>query len=207
MKKGFIITISKKGISLTEKAKYIKSICATKGTVIKFNNAIGFKPVSCYSEHPAMLTPDSYTPPMYLIFKDMIMRNSNDEILEFFIPFGYQEFNEWSYCQGKMAEKFSIFLKKVYPELTISLTVGYEPEATAFEQIQSLFFINSALAGKYNVFSEISCERLLTDKEINEICDLIFKGTGHKVNLDQFFCEICKSYNENAPYHILIEEA
>lgn len=213
MKKGFLITLSKTGITNKERAAYLNSL---EKTIVKFNNELGFKPVSLYRENPHISSrvPKDFVPPMSMIFKKFIVEYQDNKIASYFIPFGFQncdKFNKrFSYQQGRMAIKFAEFLKKVYSDINVDIKVSFEPKYDIDRQIMTMFITDAIYQSfEYDglkVFGEVSSERMLNSNEVIRILKMVKDMTGRIVEIDQFECETCRSQDPEAPYHILMEE-
>lgn len=202
-------------VSHNERKAYLKSFYGStserkKGSIQKFCNAIGFKPVmdDYMSDYPIIHTavvesPDTYTTPEMLLYKSIWVDLSKNGIVKFVVPMGKEEHpdSHYSYTHEELCKQFVKFMKKIYPTVNIEMTY-----ISSFRYTVKTFVLNyfyQSMNFKDDIYTvECSSHRLLTDKEMEQIYKDMDGATEYKWHIEQFYCETCKSYHTHAPYHI-----
>lgn len=210
-------------LSLTCKRKYIDSLYGGDATyneskrnigfMQKFSNAIGYKPVSLvfdnYNSARSLATPnpEGYKTPSDLIFESLRTPPFSPVVVDFYIPNVTMEHTnkDYSYDGAGIANGWSSFLKKVFPELLVSSeVVDALPEQTLAEFALEYFYRSIGYSCNYTI--EFSSATMLTDAEIAAILPIISPLSQDKIGINQFRCESCASNtNDLKPYHIEIE--
>ena len=208
---------SKKPITNIERKKYIDSLLGSmmnqrRGTITKFNNAIGFKPVidDLYTQHPVMIpakveSPKDYESPESLFYHNMYVDFSKNGIVKFIISNKHVSHpnKKFDYATRNMVTPFINYLRKVYPETIIHGEVKEKVRVNLKDFV--LGFMIKNLKFDEDLYTvECSTHRLLTDKEVYEIERELNACTSYKCSINQFYCETCKGYNSDRPYHIEI---
>ena len=200
-----------------ERKNYLRSLWGNhfehkKGFIAKFSGAIGFTPVMLdycsnypYLIEPQVETPDSYKSPMDMLYNAMWVDLSKHGIVKFVVPFGIEEhpISKYSYNREEVCKKFVNFLSKIYPNLHIEVTYLKSFKYSAKTFIQNYFY-QSMDFNDNSCTVECSSHRLLTDKEIQKMYKDMEGSTTYKWHINQFYCETCKSYHPDSPYHIEI---
>lgn len=209
-----IITISDKNISNQGMRKRLvnqlvgDSWIGKQGFLDKFNNALGFKPLIIdYSEnkikYPEISSPDKYQAPKDFFLDHMYPDFSEKGLVKFIIPKQRMIHPDKKYSYGayQMADKFESFLKKIFSnfEITVSDVESFEPSMV--EELERHFFIDLACEDGPDYTIECATEELLTLEELTGIYSH-FKGlTSFSWHINQYFCETCKRYHPEEPYH------
>lgn len=202
-------------VSHSERKSYLKSFYGScydkkKGSITKFCTSIGFKPVmdDYHSEypilHPAVVkSPDTYTSPEDMFYKGIWVDLTSNGVFKFVVPVGseiHPDF-KYSYNRENICRQFVKFLNKVYPNLIVEFSI-----IPSFRYTVKTFVLNhfyQCMDFKDDSFTvECSSHRMLTDKEIRQIYKDMSGTTEYDWHIEQFFCETCKGYHPNAPYHI-----
>ena len=198
-------------ITPMERKKYITSLIGAwgqRGTIDKFNNAIGFKAVNFdVVEHTFPsdeLYPEVYKSPSVAILEAMRVVLEDDIV----VCFDVHDENivhpqqKYSYNTREMFSRFVKFVNKVYPEIIVTEINPKKNELV--DKIFRHFYI--CFAEGDNITTECSSHRLLDEEEKKYILDNLRQITSEKIEIHQFYCETCASYDENSPYHIEIEQ-
>jgi hypothetical protein len=183
-----------------------------KGLIFKFCGSIGFKPVlyDPYSEFPILLSPqitspESYVDPEKMLYDALHANLSEHGIVNFTIPL-YDESHpdpRYSYSSANIGQKFAKFLEKVYPDLIVSVYWLNEFDMPVKDFILNYIYRNLDFNEElYTV--ECSSHRLLTDEEIKDIYHAMNGIAKYGWKIDQFYCDTCKKYHEDSPYHIMV---
>jgi hypothetical protein len=183
-----------------------------KGIVFKFCGSIGFKPVlyDPYSEFPILIdpevdSPNSYIDPEKMLYDALHVNLAKNGIVNFTVPVGIEDHSvaKYSYNREKICQKFAKFLKKVYPNLIVNVFWLDDFETTVTDFVLDYIYRNLDFDDElYTV--ECSSHRLLTDEEIKGIYKKMAGVTKYGWKIDQFYCETCKKYHPDAPYHIMV---
>lgn len=208
---------SEKDVTHDQRKAYLSSLYGNtyerkKGVVFKFCGSIGFKPVlyDPYSEFPILIapkvaSPNSYVDPEKMLY-DALYANLNERgIVNFFIPICDETHPDprYSYNSANIGQKFAKFLEKVYPDLIVSVSWMDDFEVPVKDFVLNYIYRNLDFNEElYTV--ECSSSRLLTDEEIKEIYRDMNGVAKYGWKIDQFYCETCKKYHEDAPYHIMV---
>ena len=199
-----------KTISPMERKRYITSIIGEfekLGTVHKFNNAIGFKPVSfdvVARTFPSdELCPEGYKSPSTAIFEALRVVLEDNTIVCFDVKDEevIHPQKKYSYNTKDILFKFFNFAKKVYPEIVVE---EINPiEESLVDKIFRHFYLCFA-EGDF-ITTECSSHRLLNDDEKEYILNNMRQITDVKIDIAQYYCETCAGYHPDCPYHIEIE--
>ena len=210
-----IVMKSNSFVSHIERKAYLHSLYGSvydkkKGSIQKFCNAIGFKPVmdDYVSDYPVVIpaevkTPDTYTTPEMLFYKAIWVDLSKNGIVKFVVPMGIEVHpnNKYSYNHEDICKQFVKFMKKIYPSVNIEMSY-----INSFRYTVKTFVLNhfyQSMNFKDDAFTvECSSHRLLTEKEMEQIYKDMDGATEYKWHIEQFYCETCQSYHPHAPYHI-----
>ncbi len=206
---------AKSSITHSERKSYFDSLWGCymdkkKGSILKFCNAIGFKPVIAdictnypYIEGPIVKSPDTYISPNMMLYKALWVDLSNKGILKFVIPLGVEEHpnSVYTYDREEISHKFVQFLSKVYPDIDIEVSYLKSFRYTVKSFVLNLFY-QSMNFNDIHYTVECSAHRKLTDKEIDQIYKDMANATDYNWHIEQYYCETCKSYHSDCPYHI-----
>lgn len=217
---GYVVIYmeSKKPVTNIDRKKYIDSLMGNmlerrRGTITKFNNAIGYKPVidDIYTQHPILIpakveSPDGYKAPEDLFYHNMYVDFRQKGIVKFIIPNSHFKHTKqkFSYSAFNMIAPFKNYLQKIYPDIV--LHSEYKEKVRINTKDFVLGFMIKNLKFDEDLYTvECSTHRPLTEKEIYEIEKELNACTSYKCRINQFYCETCRGYNPDAPYHIEIE--
>jgi hypothetical protein len=157
--------------------------------------------------YPAKVkSPDNYIAPQMLFFKHMWVDLSPNGIVKFVVPMGFEKhfIDDYSYEHKDICEKFVRFLEKVYPDTNIEMTYLENFEYSAKDFVLNNFY--QSLDFEEDLYTvECSSHRLLTEEEIQEIYEILNACLRYGWKISQYYCEVCKEYHPDAPYHIEIE--
>jgi hypothetical protein len=195
-----------------ERKGYISSFvgCFGKmGMVHKFNNAIGFKPVSfdvvtrSYPSNEPIL--EGYKTPSTAIFEAMKMVMDDRTVVCFDVEDEdvVHTNAKYSYNTKDILLKFFSFAKKVYPEIIVEEIAS--TEVSLVDDIFKHFYLCFA-EGDF-IAAEYSSPRLLDDNEKDYILSNLRQITNTEISLVQHYCETCAGYHPDCPYHIEITKA
>jgi hypothetical protein len=210
-----IVMKSDNAVSHSERKSFLKSFYGStstrkKGSIQKFCNAIGFKPVidDYMTDYPVIhsavvKSPDTYTTPDMLFYKAMWVDLSKNGIVKFVVPMGKEEHpdSQYSYNHEDICKQFVKYLKKVYPNVQIEVSYLKSFRYTVKTFVLNYFY--QSMNFEDDIYTvECSGHRMLTDKEIEQIYKDMDGATNYKWHIDQYFCETCKHWHADAPYHI-----
>ena len=214
-----VITMeSKKPITNIERKKYLDSLMGsmalqTRGTITKFNNAMGYKPVidDMYTQHPILVpakveSPKGYESPEDLFYHNMFVDFSKKGIVKFIIPNKLISHpnKKFAYAARNLTLPFKNFLQKIYPETIIRSESKERVRINTKDWVLGFMLKNLDLnEDLYTV--ECSLGRYLTEKEVFEIERELNACTSYKCKINQFECETCKGYNPEKPIHVEIQ--
>ena len=172
----------------------ILGIHGKTGTIKKFNNAIGFKPIV-----DEWVDYDYDTPHRFLM-KAAHINLSPNGIIEFHVDATEMKHENpiYSYNTKEMVERFIRFLHKVYPDI-ICVQTCEPPVDTYANRIRDFMCM---CAYEDDVTIEISGERLLADEEIDYVLEGVKQVTNTPFKIEQFWCETCAGYHADHPIHI-----
>lgn len=208
-------------MSLKERKKYIEKLYPSPvtyseaqrkhGLILKFNNAIGFKPVTTIVDNrsvvhrPAEEIPEGYETPEDLIFEHMRTPLESFNILEFYIPVKKVKHpkQQFAYKTEVAANKWIAFLQKVWPELEVSKAYVEEVPKLSLREFAFQYFFK-CLDFSINYTIEFSSVALLTKEDIDYILPKLQTIAGTKIAVHQYPCEVCK-YNTFGEKDIHIE--
>lgn len=196
----------------SQSATYQKDVKRNNGFIHKFNNAIGFKPVvhnfdnfNC-SPSPKIESPESYLSPKNLIFESLRTPIVSFSIFEFYIPIKQIEHpnQKYSYNTLDISNKFSDFLKKVFPELIVENELIEElPKQSLRDFAFESFY--SQLGENINYTIEFSSSEKLSDDDIAYMLPKLQLLTKDTITIAQFPCKSCTEHSGGKkPYHIEI---
>lgn len=201
-----------------ERKKYIKSFyndCYNKkfGMIEKFVKAVGFNNIldDYVTDYPTVnlakvKSSEEYTDPCTLLSNGMHIDLDKYGIIKFVIPMGKEVHpnSEFSYSHKKLCEKFYNFLKKVYPHLNITYTLleNYRPILRTFALD---YFYQNMSESDIHYTVEFSSHRMLNEEEKEYIYNVLREWVKYPFHINQYYCETCKSYHKDSPYHIEIE--
>lgn len=187
-----------------------------QGLPLKFNNAIGFKPIVDIIDYYNNLTKaivnsnKDYISPEQLIYESMTTPYYGKDILIFYFQITTIKNaidDKYTYKTRDIALKWGNFLKKFFSRDKY-LNVGVEvidevPKQSIKEFALEYFFRN--ISRNINFTLEFSSEKLLTKEEGIDILDKLRELTDEDICIAQYKCDSC-IYNTNnkRPYHIEI---
>ena len=213
-----VITMeSKKPITNIERKRYLDSLMGSmmqqrRGTITKFNNAMGYKPVidDMYTQHPILVpakveSPKDYESPEDVFYHNMFVDFSKKGIVKFIIPnksFGHPN-KRFAYSTRNLIYPFKNYLQKIYPETVIRSEAKERVRINTKDLVLGFMLKNLDLNDDlYTV--ECSLGRFLTDKEVFEIERELNACTSYKCGINQYECDTCRGYNSEKPIHVEI---
>lgn len=187
-------TVKKKYInSLHDETTFVNEL--KSGFITKFSNALGFKKYNSFE----------YETPKNIISNNLYAYPTGDVIVEFYIKKGKTVAHDdsFEYENYTIGYKWANFLKKIFPELEISIEKKFNKPGRK-ESITSHFLI---LLEVYPMCAETPLENKLSKDEIKAIEEMlnIYKKSYLKYKLFQYECSTCKSYNEKYPIHLELD--
>lgn len=213
-----VITMeSKKPISNIERKGYIDSLMGSmmqqrRGTITKFNNAMGYKPVidDMYTQHPVLVpakveSPKGYESPEDLFYHNMFVDFSKKGIVKFIIPNKYVSHpnKKFAYSTRNLTLPFKNYLQKIYPDTVIRSESKERVRLNTKDWVLGFMLKNLDLNDPLFTV-ECSLGRFLTEKEILEIESELNACTSYKCGINQFECDTCRGYNPEKPIHVEI---
>lgn len=200
----------KRDISKIERKNFIVSLIgpyAKLGTIDKFNNSIGFKKVHWDIVNRIFSTeipcPENYCSPAQMLTKSIRVDMRPGAIATFEI--NNETINhfdkKYSYNTVDIFNKFSTFIKKVYPEIEIREVDSINDDFS--DRVLNHLYL--CVSEGENITAEISGNRLLTEDESNYISQELNSISDSSIKINQFFCKTCESYDKTHPYHIEVE--
>ena len=182
------------------------------GVINKFNNAIGFKDVvlnfdNFNASKPVKVeSPDRYISPKEMLFEGLCPSFIENEIMYFLSEKKYINHpnSNFSYSTLDIYKKLQKFILKVFPVLDVEiLKLNEKPKIPLKTIVLNDFFIG--ISPKFDHYSvECSASRLLENKEISEILNVINSIRSNNVNINQAYCKTCSDYDNKNPYHVEI---
>lgn len=189
-------------ITPLERKKYINSLYDDNMSINEKDNSIGFFRKFSYALGYKPYDDYKYTTPDYLISENLYAYPEGEILFEFFIEKGVTSAydNSFSYGNGTIAGKWADFLKKVFPQLEVSIYVTkVKPNRETW--LTSYFFKSIE---NFPVSIETSIGEKLNDNELESIKKIVdlFKDYPLKFKLLQYKCSTCEEYDSNSPIHL-----
>ena len=208
-------------LSLKERKKYIEKMYSKPvtyseakrkhGLVLKFNNAIGFKPVTTIVDNRSVVNrpieevPEEYETPEDLLFENMRVPIESFNILEFYIPVKKVKHpkQKFSYKTENIADKWIAFLQKVWPELHVKKEYFEELPKLSLRDFAFQYF-HKCLDEEFSYTIEFSSVARLTKEDIDYMLPKLQTLTKKTIAIHQYECEVCK-YNTFGEKDVHIE--
>lgn len=184
-----------------------------QGFIHKFNNAIGFKDVVGYYNNwnyyvrPKVSSPEEYITPERILIDGLRFDFEGKYILTFMLESKYvcHPNKKYSYHTKDIAKKLEKFANKVFPEIEVMTEfIENKEELSEKDFVLSNFILN--ISDDYNYTIETSIENELSDKDIQEMLEVLKTLVDRNITINQEYCETCLKYSDGkCPYHIEIE--
>lgn len=179
--------------SLYDKSSHVGEV--KLGFISKFSNALGFKKYDNFE----------YGVPKTIISENIFAYPKGDNIIEFYIERGntVAHDNSFEYNNPLLAYKWADFLKKIFPELDVSVKKS-SCKPGRKESLTSHFF---TIVEEYPMSSDTSLDTKLSKDEIDSIKEILtlYKDPQLKFKLFQFECSTCKEHSEKFPIHLELD--
>ena len=216
---GYVVIYmeSEKPLTNKERKKYVDSLSGDyyvrkRGTITKFNNAMGFKPVidDMYTEYPEVKraeveSPEGYVSPEDLLFNSLQVDFRKKGIVKFEIPIEtyVHTKSRFTYKTRTLIEKFIPYLYKVYPEVKIRTEfkerLRHELKTWVLSYVLKNIDVNSTV-----ISVECSLPRRLSRKERTDLNKSINEVTNYPCHIYEYYCPTCCEHNNDTPFHMEI---
>lgn len=184
------------------------------GVIRNFNRAYGYADWEddMVKEYPSLVPakfkcPDDFETPETKLWDHIWVDLSSTGVFRFVVKNGIEQSKKrpsLKYDIEDMCRKLAAFLQDNYKGYMVQVKTLHSFNPILRTKILNFFYINMDPNSTY-VTVELSAPRLLTDEEKAKIEKELKKMVPYRFHINQFYCETCKGYHPNCPYHTEIE--